>query len=61
MAMGERKQDYIPQSIVQSEEDDTVRVDNLPFCCGGKTTGLSEVLCVLKLLLRAGFCLFQET
>jgi hypothetical protein len=50
--------DSIPQSIVQSEENDTVRIDKLPFCCGGKTTGLPEVLCVLELLLRAGFCLF---
>jgi hypothetical protein len=59
--MVERKQedgDRIPQSIVQSEEDDTVRIDNLPFCCCGKTTGLPEVLSVLELLLRASFCLF---
>jgi hypothetical protein len=56
--MVEEDGDGIPQSIVQSEEDDTVRIDKLPFCCGGKTTGLPEVLCVPELLLRAGLCLF---
>jgi hypothetical protein len=56
--MVEEVGDGIPQGIVQSEEDDTVRIDKLPFCCGGKTAGLPEGLCVLELLLRAGFCLF---
>ena len=56
--MVEEDRDGIPQSIVQSEEDDTVRIDKLPFCRSGKTTGLPEVLCVLELLLRAGLCLF---
>jgi hypothetical protein len=56
--MVEEDGDGVPQSIVQSEEDDTVRIDKIPFCRGGKTTGLPEGLCVLELFLRAGFCLF---
>jgi hypothetical protein len=54
----QKNSEIIPQSIGQSKEDDTVRIDEFPFCCGRKTTSLLEALRVLELLLRTGFCLF---
>jgi hypothetical protein len=50
----------IPQCIGQPKEDNTVRINKFPLCCGREPASLFEVPCYLELLLRASFCLCYE-